>query len=111
MKGSDMDKASQPQSTGEPKPEQGEGSEPRKLRWRLGPRFLLLPDSKFTVDLTTPEGGNVLNRLLNLTADDPSTIFRKAPALYQVALEANKHGKAVGVAPSADALETEFVGF
>jgi hypothetical protein len=53
----------------------------------------------------------LLDSIVNLTDDEPDDIFRKAISLYKVALEAHAQGKAVGVAASADSLETEFVGF
>jgi hypothetical protein len=39
-----------------------------------------------------------------------SVVFRKALALYKLAREATKEGKAVGVAATPDVLETEFEG-
>jgi len=66
--------------------------------------------NRITLDLS-PEGSSVLNQLMNETADSPDDLFRKALALYKAAQDAHREGKAVGVASSPDALETEFVGF
>ncbi len=38
-------------------------------------------------------------------------VISKAFVLYQAAAAADREGKAVGIAPTADALETQFVGF
>ena len=51
-----------------------------------------------------------LNELMSRTGDSPSSLFRKALGLYKLAEEANREGKAVGIASTPDALETEFVG-
>lgn len=52
-----------------------------------------------------------LNNLLNATGNSPDELFRKALGLYKAAFEARRDSKAVGAAPTADVLETEFVGF
>lgn len=65
---------------------------------------------KVTLDLS-PEALDLLTRLMEQTKDTPEDFFRKAFALYKAALDAHAEGKAVGVAPSPEALETEFVGF
>lgn len=38
-------------------------------------------------------------------------VISKAFLLYKAAADAHREGKAVGIAPTADALESEFVGF
>ena len=38
-------------------------------------------------------------------------VISKAFVLYIEAAEANRHGKSVGIASTADVLETQFVGF
>jgi hypothetical protein len=53
---------------------------------------------------------DVLNDLLDRTDGNPEDLFRKALALYRIAVEARAQGKSVGIARSPDALETEFVG-
>jgi hypothetical protein len=63
----------------------------------------------FALDLP-PEAAQALNRLMRETGDSPSILFRKALGLYALAMEAKSEGKAVGIAKSPDALETEFVG-
>jgi hypothetical protein len=65
--------------------------------------------AKVTLDLS-PEVTEWLNRLMNQTGESPSDLFRKALALYKLAKEAVREGKAVGVAENADSLETEFIG-
>jgi hypothetical protein len=62
-----------------------------------------------TLDLS-PEATQALNRLMSETGDSPSVLFRKALGLYALAMEAKREKKSVGIAESADVLETEFVG-
>jgi hypothetical protein len=54
---------------------------------------------------------DILNEVLDRTDGKPEDMFRKALALYRIAVEARAQGKSVGIARSPDALETEFVGF
>ena len=51
-----------------------------------------------------------MNDLISKTGDDPVGLFRKALGLYKLAEEAKRQGKAVGIATTREALETEFVG-
>jgi hypothetical protein len=51
-----------------------------------------------------------LKDLISKTGDDPVGLFRKALGLYKLAEEAKRQGKAVGIATTREALETEFVG-
>jgi predicted transcriptional regulator len=55
-----------------------------------------------------------LNRMLETIARDTGTtktdVFRKAMALMDVAHQARKKGKRVGIAAKGQPLETEFVG-
>jgi hypothetical protein len=76
----------------------------------LGPNLRLSKGNRITLDLS-PEAIDVLSQLLNQTHDRPDDLFRKALALYKIAQDAHREGKAVGFASSPDALETEFVGF
>jgi hypothetical protein len=87
----------------------GQTKEPSP-RHVLGPSFRVHVGDKIALNLS-PEASKLLNQLMNMTADSPDDMFRKALALYKAAMDAHKEGKAVGVAASADALETEFVGF
>lgn len=82
----------------------------RSHRTKLGPPFRVYKGNKIVLDLS-PEASGVLNDLLNRTGDSPDDLFRKALSLYKAAQDAHREGKAVGVAESPDALETEFVGF
>jgi hypothetical protein len=52
-----------------------------------------------------------LNRLAQALGSPLEDVIAKSFLLYKAAAEANLQGKAVGIAPSADVLETEFVGF
>jgi len=72
-------------------------------------KFEVSPRTRITLDLT-PEAAQALNELMSRTGDSPSSLFRKALGLYKLAEEANREGKAVGIASTPDALETEFVG-
>jgi predicted transcriptional regulator len=58
----------------------------------------------------SPEAARSLNELMSRTGDSPSDLFRKALGLYKLAEEAKQKGKAVGIATTPEALETEFVG-
>jgi MinD superfamily P-loop ATPase len=59
----------------------------------------------------SPEAFNDLDRIAMTTHSSLSDVIAKAFILFREAAEANRQGKAVGIAKSADALETEFVGF
>jgi hypothetical protein len=83
---------------------------PKKLRYTLGPRFLVCYGGPVKIELS-PEALNVFNQIMNMTEDDPADIVRKAISLYKVAMEAHQEGKAVGAASTPAALDTEFVGF
>jgi hypothetical protein len=65
---------------------------------------------RLTVDLS-PEAANLFNQIMTQTGDSPSDLVRKALALYKVAVDAHGEGKFVGIAQTADSLETELVGF
>ncbi len=52
----------------------------------------------------------MLERLALATKQDLSHVVGKAFLLYEAAVEAHNEGKAVGIAPNGDALETEFTG-
>ena len=54
----------------------------------------------------TPEAGRALDDLAESTGQDVSSLSRKSLALYKLAKEATKEGKAVGVAATPDVLET-----
>ena len=64
---------------------------------------------RITLELT-PEAGKALDDLAESTGQDVSSLFRKSLALYKLAMEATKEGKAVGVAATPDVLETKFEG-
>lgn len=58
----------------------------------------------------TPEAAQELNQLLELTGDTPAVLIRKALGLYKVTQQAIREGKAVGIAETAESLESQFVG-
>lgn len=58
----------------------------------------------------SPETFDTLTRLADLTGQGLDDVVSKAFLLYKVAVEAQREGKAVGIAPTPDSLETEFVG-
>jgi hypothetical protein len=66
-------------------------------------------DTHFLIHLS-PEAADELNQLMAQTGDSPTQLFRKALGLYKVAKQAIREGKAVGIADTADSLESRFVG-
>jgi hypothetical protein len=52
-----------------------------------------------------------LDRLAETTGSTLEDVISKAFILYEAAALASSQGKAVGIAPTPDVLETEFVGF
>jgi hypothetical protein len=79
--------------------------------FRLGgsATFEVIPRTRIVLDLPA-EAAQALNDLISKTGDDPVGLFRKALGLYKLAEEAKRQGKAVGIATTREALETEFVG-
>jgi hypothetical protein len=65
--------------------------------------------TRIVIDLP-PEAAAELDQLRCQTGDSHAALFRKALTLYKLAREAIAEGKSVGVAETADALETRFVG-
>lgn len=51
-----------------------------------------------------------LDQIARATGQPLEDVIAKSFLLYQTAAEASLQGKAVGIAPSADVLETQFVG-
>jgi hypothetical protein len=66
-------------------------------------------DTQFLIHLS-PEAADELNQLMAQTGDSPTQLFRKALGLYKVTKQAIREGKAVGIAETADSLESRFVG-
>lgn len=60
--------------------------------------------------IMSPAGYRMLEELAERSGQGIDDVVAKAFLLYRAALEAHKEGKAVGVAATADVLETEFVG-
>jgi hypothetical protein len=52
-----------------------------------------------------------LDELAHSSGSSMAEVIAKAFVLYKAAAEASHQGKAVGIAPTPDVLETEFVGF
>src|SRR5437016_1820696 len=67
-------------------------------------------NTKIVSMVMTPEGFNLLRRLADETNADLETVLGKALILYREAHDASKQGKAVGIAESSDAFETQFTG-
>jgi hypothetical protein len=65
--------------------------------------------TQFILNLT-PEAADELNQLMAQTGDNPTQLIRKALGLYKVTKQAIREGKAVGIAETADSLESQFVG-
>jgi hypothetical protein len=59
----------------------------------------------------SPEAFDKLGGLAEAPGKSWDEVISKASALYVEAADANQKGKAVGIAPTADVLETQFVGF
>jgi hypothetical protein len=53
---------------------------------------------------------DMLGELASATGQKVEDVIGKAFLLYKAAVDAQKEGKSVGVAPTSDVLETEFVG-
>jgi hypothetical protein len=77
-------------------------------RFALGPGQWCVEGNRLELDLSD-RAIDFLNALLRDTGDSPQELITKALGLYRLSLDAWKEGKAVGSAPSADALDTEFV--
>jgi hypothetical protein len=60
---------------------------------------------------TSTKAFNRLEELAETSNRSLADVLSKALVLYLEAADANRKGKAVGIAPTADVLETEFVGF
>lgn len=68
-------------------------------------------EGRVSVSVTMSENGFAkLDRLARSSGQELGDVIGKAFLLYEAAVEARKEGKAVGIAPNADVLETEFVG-
>ena len=57
-----------------------------------------------------PEAYRILKDLAEASGTPIGDVLSKSVLLYKAAADASREGKAVGIASSADALETEFVG-
>jgi hypothetical protein len=77
----------------------------------IGPdgRFHPADHSVFVLDFP-PETTRQLDNLIRDAGGDATELFKRAIALYKLAKDAAREGKAVGVATSPDSLETQFVG-
>ena len=64
---------------------------------------------RIIIDLP-PEAARQMSELIRESGDSPTDLFQKALALYKLSKDAVRQGKAVGIAETADLLETEFVG-
>jgi hypothetical protein len=66
---------------------------------------------RLLVSMEMSEGAlNMLDELASATGQKMEDVIGKAFLLYKAAVDAQKAGKSVGVAPTSDVLETEFVG-
>ena len=59
----------------------------------------------------SPEAFNRLGELAEAPGKSWDEVISKAFVLYMEAADASRKGKAVGIAPTADVLETQFIGF
>jgi hypothetical protein len=67
---------------------------------------------RYLVSLSmSPEAFEKLEELAEAPGKSWDEVISKALALYMEAVEATRTGKAVGIAPAADVLETQFIGF
>jgi hypothetical protein len=70
-----------------------------------------LDEGRVLVSVTMSEDAYaMLDRLARSSGQELRDVIGKAFLLYEAAVEARKEGKAVGIAPNADVLDTEFVG-
>ena len=70
-----------------------------------------LDEGRMLVSVTMSEAAYaMLERLALATKQDLSHVVGKAFLLYEAAVEAQNEGKAVGIAPKRDVLETVFTG-
>ena len=66
---------------------------------------------RLLVSMEMSEGAlDMLGELASATGQKVEDVIGKAFLLYKAAVDAHKEGKSVGVAPTSDVLETEFVG-
>lgn len=66
---------------------------------------------RFIVSMQMSDGAfEMLGELADATGQKVEDVIGKAFLLYKAAVDAQKEGKSVGVAPTSDVLETEFVG-
>jgi hypothetical protein len=63
----------------------------------------------FSVGIS-PQLISMLRELAESSGQGRDAVIVKAFHLYKVSVDARREGKAVGIAPTADVLETEFVG-
>lgn len=59
----------------------------------------------------SPEAFNKLAELAEAPGKSWDEVISKAFVLYMEAADADRKGKAVGIAPTADVLEIQFIGF
>jgi hypothetical protein len=59
----------------------------------------------------SPQAFNKLGELADAPGKSWDEVISKAFVLYMEAADASRKGKAVGIAPTADVLETQFIGF
>jgi hypothetical protein len=59
----------------------------------------------------TPEASELLTGLARETGRTEGDVLRMAIGMFKVAVDSKKEGKHVGVSPSREALDLEFVGF
>jgi hypothetical protein len=59
----------------------------------------------------SPKACDKLQDLADASGESLDDVISKAFVLYIEAADANRHGKSVGIASTADVLETQFVGF
>jgi hypothetical protein len=68
-------------------------------------------DGNYHVTLTMSEDvASMLADLARSSGQDLDEVISKAFLLYKASADARREGKVVGIAPTADVLETEFVG-
>ncbi|MGC1723471.1 MAG: hypothetical protein WA746_31205 [Isosphaeraceae bacterium] len=105
----DAEKQSASQIPPKPQLVAGTGSARGSATVRASATVEVIPRTRIVLDLPA-EAAQALNDLISKTGDDPVGLFRKALGLYKLAEEAKRQGKAVGIATTREALETEFVG-
>jgi hypothetical protein len=85
-----------------------------RLMASVAPQSVRRSDDSPALSVDINVSGEMLGMLDHLAQDSGLTleeVVLRAFVVYKEVVEARRQGKAVGIAPSPDVLETQFVGF